>query len=62
MKWIAIAAAWANLCVIGSPAWAEEVFTAVGYGGRRMVSTDGLNWQITAEWAQTGGDDGNNLM
>jgi hypothetical protein len=27
-----------------------------------MVSSDGLNWEITAEWAQPGGDDGNNLM
>lgn len=41
---------------------ADDLFVAVGYGGRRMVSTDGLNWEITAEWAQPGGDDGNNLM
>jgi hypothetical protein len=41
---------------------ADDVFVAVGYGGRRMVSTDGLHWEITAEWAQPGGDDGNNLM
>lgn len=41
---------------------AEDRFVAVGYGGRRMVSTDGLRWEITAEWAQPGGDDGNNLM
>jgi len=41
---------------------ADDLFLAVGYGGRRMVSTDGLNWEITAEWAQPGGDDGNNLM
>ena len=40
----------------------EEVWVAVGYGGRRMVSTDGENWKITAEWAQPGGDDSNNLM
>jgi len=40
----------------------KEFFVAVGYGGRRMVSTDGLHWEITAEWAQPGGDDGNNLM
>lgn len=43
-------------------ACAEDVWVAAGYGGRRMISTDGLNWEITAEWAQPGGDDGNNLM
>lgn len=41
---------------------AEDLFVAAGYGGRRMVSTDGLTWEITEEWAQPGGDDGNNLM
>lgn len=41
---------------------ADECWLAVGYGGRRMVSADGLKWEITAEWAQPGGDDGNNLM
>jgi hypothetical protein len=40
---------------------AEERWVAVGYGGRRMISTDGLKWEITAEWSQPGGDDGNNL-
>ncbi|MEQ8785514.1 MAG: hypothetical protein RIC55_04415 [Pirellulaceae bacterium] len=40
----------------------DDVWVAVGYGGRRMISTDGLKWEITAEWAQPGGDDGNNLM
>lgn len=41
---------------------ADDLFVAVGYGGRRMISTDGVNWEITAEWSQPGGDDGNNLM
>lgn len=41
---------------------AEDLFVAAGYGGRRMVSTDGLTWEIAEEWAQPGGDDGNNLM
>jgi hypothetical protein len=52
------------LLVAGFAEGAEgaDLFLAVGYGGRRMVSTDGLNWEITAEWAQPGGDDGNNLM
>ena len=27
-----------------------------------MVSTNGSQWEITEEWAQPGGDDGNNLM
>ena len=39
-----------------------EQWVAVGYGGRRMVSTDGINWEITAEWAVDGKDDSNNLM
>lgn len=43
-------------------ATAADLWLAVGYGGRRMVSTDGVKWEITAEWAQPGGDDGNNLM
>lgn len=39
-----------------------DLWVAVGYGGRRMVSTDGKTWEITAEWAEKGGDDSNNLM
>lgn len=41
---------------------AEDLWLAVGYGGRRMISTDGIRWEITGEWAQPGGDDSNNLM
>ena len=41
---------------------AADTFVAVGYGGRRMVSPDGRTWKITAEWAEKGGDDSNNLM
>lgn len=52
----------AALCAFAAETQAEELFVAVGYGGRRMVSTDGLKWEITAEWAQPGGDDGNNLI
>ncbi len=55
-------AAWALMSGFVSQAFAGEVWVAVGYGGRRMVSTDGLHWEITAEWAQPGKDDGNNLM
>ena len=40
----------------------KGVFVAVGYGGRRMVSADGVAWEITAEWGEKGGDDSNNLM
>ncbi len=43
-------------------ALAAETWLAVGYGGRRMVSHDGLSWEITAEWAPAGKDDSNNLM
>lgn len=51
------------LFFLSVPSYADEaVFVAIGYGGRRMISEDGLNWKITAEWAQPGGDDGNNLM
>jgi hypothetical protein len=39
-----------------------ERFVAVGYGGRRIVSTDGQHWEIAAEWKENGGDDSNNLM
>ncbi len=41
---------------------AADLWLAVGYGGRRMISTDGKTWEITAEWQEAGGDDGNNLM
>jgi mono/diheme cytochrome c family protein len=40
----------------------EKVFVAVGYGGRRMVSNDGIKWEIAAEWKENGGDDANNLI
>ena len=40
----------------------QRVFVAVGYGGRRMISLDGIKWEITAEWKENGGDDANNLM
>ncbi len=40
----------------------ESVFVGVGYGGRRLVSTDGKEWTIAAEWGEKGGDDSNNLM
>lgn len=48
--------------VMASSAVAAEEWVAVGYGGRRMISTDGLRWEITAEWAENGGDDAHNLM
>lgn len=56
--------AFALLCFssVATSVFAEDLFVAAGYGGRRMVSTDGLHWEITEEWAQPGGDDGNNLM
>jgi hypothetical protein len=43
-------------------AHAEETWVGVGYGGRRIISHDGLRWEITAEWAPNGKDDSNNLM
>ena len=50
------------LTVCSQSLLADDQWLAVGYGGRRMISDDGLNWKITAEWVQPGGDDGNNLM
>jgi hypothetical protein len=38
------------------------VYVAVGYGGRRLRSTDGVNWEITADWAVNGGDNRDNLI
>jgi len=38
------------------------VYVAVGYGGRRLRSTDGVNWDLAAEWSEKGGDDRNNLI
>lgn len=52
----------ALVLVLAPPLFAEDLWLAVGYGGRRMISTDGKTWTITAEWAQPGGDDKNNLM
>lgn len=41
---------------------ADGVFVGVGYGGRRVVSTDGQTWTVAAEWAEKGGDDSDNLL
>ena len=59
MKSILITTLFFTLC---SSAVAADLWLAVGYGGRRMISTDGKTWEITSEWTQPGGDDGNNLM
>lgn len=40
----------------------DGVLVAVGYGGRRIVSRDGKEWEIAAEWAEKGGDDSDNLI
>ncbi len=50
------------LLLVTLPSSAADLWLAVGYGGRRMISTDGRNWEVTAEWAVNGGDDSNNLM
>lgn len=41
---------------------ADGPFVAVGYGGRRLVSADGVKWEVAAEWAEKGGDDSDNLL
>ena len=38
------------------------VYVAVGYGGRRLHSTDGVNWDIAAEWTTNGRDNRDNLI
>lgn len=38
------------------------IFVAVGYGGRRMISHDGINWEHVQQWADKGADDWNNLI
>jgi hypothetical protein len=52
----------ALVCTVSLHALAADTWVAVGYGGRRMISHDGVKWEITAEWAENGGDDSNNLM
>ena len=42
--------------------FAVETWVAAGYGGRRMISHDGLKWEITEEWGVDGKDDSNNLI
>ena len=55
------------LCLFTSIAPAAEATTrptyvAVGYGGRRMSSADGVTWSNIEQWAENGGDDSNNLI
>ncbi len=38
------------------------VYVAVGYGGDRLRSIDGVNWELAAEWTPHGGDDRDNLI
>lgn len=52
----------AELFALQTATSGADHWVAVGYGGRRMVSTDGIKWDITAQWAEKGGDDSNNLM
>jgi len=51
------------ILILAAPAFAAPagVFVAVGYGGRRIVSDDGISWEIAAEWKENGGDDNLNL-
>ncbi len=45
-----------------APAQAGGVFVAVGYGGRRMSSTDGLRWENDQRWSDEAKDDDNVLF
>ncbi|GAB4454027.1 MAG: hypothetical protein OHK0029_08010 [Armatimonadaceae bacterium] len=47
-------------------AWGAEkesgMYVAVGYGGRRIASPDGIHWKHRTDWAENGKDDDKNLM
>jgi hypothetical protein len=45
-----------------APPDGDGVYVGVGYGGRRLVSKDGVAWEISEEWAVDGKDDSNNLI
>lgn len=47
---------------LGAQPASSGVYVAVGYGGRRMTSRDGRNWENVQQWAEKGADDSNNLM
>src|SRR5437868_3251968 len=57
MRW---RAAVAGLCVawMAAEAWAGEtgLFVAVGYGGRRITSRDGLSWENDQRWSDEAKD------
>jgi len=55
-------ALFAWLSMLAANAVATDLFVAVGYGGRRMTSTDGQAWENVQQWADKGADDSNNLM
>jgi hypothetical protein len=40
----------------------QEIFVAVGYGGRRISSTDGMTWQNDQRWSDEAKDDDNVLF
>lgn len=53
------------LCAVGVPGGlAEEpgLFVAVGYGGRRISSRDGLAWENDQRWSDVAADDDNVLF
>lgn len=41
---------------------ADGLYVAVGYGGRRMSSKDGVTWENVQQWSDKSADDANNLM
>lgn len=66
-KWLALAVA----LFCASPVKAGDappavdvkgIFVAVGYGGRRITTADGVTWQNDVEFAANGGDDDNCLF
>ncbi len=63
---LALPPAWACWSALSPSLRADEpqtgIYVAVGYGGRRLYSLDGVNWEIAADWRINGGDDRDNLI
>jgi hypothetical protein len=51
-----------SLVLFAAACSAADLMVGVGYGGRRVISTDGKKWDISAEWIEKGADDSYNLM
>ena len=50
------------LILLGAAPCLAETLVAVGYGGRRMSTTDGRTWENVQQWTDKGADDWFNLI